>query len=186
MLEVDKALLEQRRRTGIDRLDEMWEGVLHMAPAPANEHQFIATRLAAFLCAGLPGHAVLVQANVSTRQRWNSDYRIPDVSVVAGAPRSSEYVEPIAVFEVRSPGDESYEKLPFYAALRVADVVIIDRDTRAIDAFALGPDGYAQVTADAHGWVRVASVGVQLRTEPSALPRLQARMAGDASEPQSI
>jgi hypothetical protein len=41
MLEVDPALLEQRRRLGLDRWDEMWEGVLHMAPAPANEHQRI-------------------------------------------------------------------------------------------------------------------------------------------------
>jgi hypothetical protein len=27
-------LREQRRRSGLDRLDEVWEGVLHMVPAP--------------------------------------------------------------------------------------------------------------------------------------------------------
>ena len=31
--------LAVRRRTGIDRWDEMWEGVLHMPPAPNYEHQ---------------------------------------------------------------------------------------------------------------------------------------------------
>src|SRR5689334_20859173 len=41
MLEVDPSLLEQRRRLGLDRFDEMWEGVLHMTPSPANEHQRI-------------------------------------------------------------------------------------------------------------------------------------------------
>jgi hypothetical protein len=40
--EVDGATLERRRRTGVERFDEMWEGVLHMAPAPTNRHQEIA------------------------------------------------------------------------------------------------------------------------------------------------
>ncbi len=37
-LEVSDEELAWRRRTGIDRYDEMWEGVLYMAPAPAYEH----------------------------------------------------------------------------------------------------------------------------------------------------
>ena len=32
--EVPEYMLWERRRTGADRWDEMWEGVLHMAPAP--------------------------------------------------------------------------------------------------------------------------------------------------------
>ena len=46
---LDPALLEQRRRLGLDRWDEMWEGVLHMAPAPANEHQRVVGELLVFL-----------------------------------------------------------------------------------------------------------------------------------------
>jgi hypothetical protein len=34
-------LLERRRRSGLDRLDEVWEGVLHMVPAPSGEHAYI-------------------------------------------------------------------------------------------------------------------------------------------------
>jgi len=49
LLEVDPSLLEQRRRLGLDRWDEMWEGVLHMSPAPAREHQRILTELLVFL-----------------------------------------------------------------------------------------------------------------------------------------
>jgi hypothetical protein len=49
MLEVDAALLEQRRRLGLDRGDEMWEGVLHMTPAPSNEHRRILDELLFFL-----------------------------------------------------------------------------------------------------------------------------------------
>lgn len=39
MPEVSPAILAWRKRTGADRWDEMWEGVLHMAPLPNREHQ---------------------------------------------------------------------------------------------------------------------------------------------------
>lgn len=32
-------VLAFRKRTGADRWDEMWEGVLHMPPVPTPEHQ---------------------------------------------------------------------------------------------------------------------------------------------------
>ena len=33
-----EALLERRRRLGQDLFDEVWEGVLHMNPAPSGRH----------------------------------------------------------------------------------------------------------------------------------------------------
>ena len=39
LLDVQPYFLEERRRVGADRWDEMWNGVLHMAPAPNIEHQ---------------------------------------------------------------------------------------------------------------------------------------------------
>ena len=36
--EVPEHVLAERRRTGADRWDEMWEGVLHMAAAPNRRH----------------------------------------------------------------------------------------------------------------------------------------------------
>jgi len=38
-------LLEQRRISGLDRLDEVWEGVLHMVPAPGFGHAILASEL---------------------------------------------------------------------------------------------------------------------------------------------
>ena len=35
MANVPEHILEWRRRTGADQWDEMWEGVLHMAPSPS-------------------------------------------------------------------------------------------------------------------------------------------------------
>lgn len=41
-----EALLERRRRAGVDRLDEVWQGVLHVVPGPSLEHARISTQLA--------------------------------------------------------------------------------------------------------------------------------------------
>jgi predicted transcriptional regulator of viral defense system len=40
------ALKERRRVSGLDRLDEVWEGVLHIVPAPTGEHADITQQLA--------------------------------------------------------------------------------------------------------------------------------------------
>jgi len=37
--EVPPDILAWRKRTGADMWDEMWDGVLHMAPLPNREHQ---------------------------------------------------------------------------------------------------------------------------------------------------
>jgi hypothetical protein len=50
-----RALIERRKRSGLHRLDEVWDGVLHMTPAPSFEHARIAQQLAVLLDA--PAHA---------------------------------------------------------------------------------------------------------------------------------
>jgi hypothetical protein len=86
MLDVSPELLAHRRLTGIDRRDEMWEGVLHMAPAPNREHQRILDELIMFL-----GPLIKQQArgtlqsgiNVFGEASPKENYRIPDMSFVA-------------------------------------------------------------------------------------------------------
>lgn len=41
-----EALFERRRRAGVDRLDEVWEGVRHMIPGPSFEHAQLSQQLA--------------------------------------------------------------------------------------------------------------------------------------------
>jgi Uma2 family endonuclease len=122
-------LIRFRELTGADRFDEMWEGVLHMAPSPTFHHQTHASRLLSFFVevwCPVTGGAAVMQINVSSPERWDQDYRIPEVSVILPdrVPRGEAmFVQPNVVFEVRSPGDETYEKLPFYAAIGVEAVV---------------------------------------------------------------
>jgi Uma2 family endonuclease len=75
--------------------------------------------------------------------------------------RKREYIvgPPLVGVEFRSPGDESYEKLPFYASLGVPEVWIIDRDAKSPEIFHLVNTAYESVVSNPEGWVRSSAVG---------------------------
>jgi len=83
------------------------------------------------------------------------------------------------VVEIRSPGDESFEKLPFYAKLGVPEVWIIDRDTKVPQLHELTEGDYEQQTAEADGWLKSGATGVWLRAGPNR--RLAIRLGDDAT-----
>ena len=49
LLEPDPKWLEERRRLGHDRFDEVWDGVLHVVPSPNAYHQIFESDLEAVL-----------------------------------------------------------------------------------------------------------------------------------------
>lgn len=164
-------VLRFRERTGADRFDEMWQGVLHMTPSPGFKHQTCASRILSFFlevwCPRTAGAAVM-QVNVSTPERWDQDYRIPDVSVMMPdrvPDAEAMFVRPNVVFEIRSPGDETYEKLPFYAAVGIEAVVVVERDTKAVQVFAVTGGDFVLAPPSAEGWTLIAPVDVELRAE---------------------
>ncbi len=67
------------------------------------------------------------------------DYRVPDLVVSRPENRTRHGVEGRAelVVELRSPGDETYHKLGFYAEMEVQELVVIDPDTCSIELFVL-------------------------------------------------
>ena len=67
--------------------------------------------------------------------------------------------------EIHSPGDEAYEKLPFYAKLGVPEVWIIHRDSRAVEIQVRGGDEYECLKPAADGWLHSTAEGVQTRTK---------------------
>ena len=163
VLEVSDRELEDRRRRGLDRFDEMWEGVLHMAPAPLYEHQRVVAAITEFvgpLCRRT-GRGELVPAiNVFDEASTLEDYRIPDFSFVA---KGREHIiardgtrggGPDAVIEIRSPYDETYDKFPFFARLAVREVIVIHRDTKQPELYRLAGSQYVAVQTDADGWLR--------------------------------
>ena len=162
-----------REHCGADRFDEMWAGVLHMAPTPTFHHQSHASRILSFFVdvwGPRTGSTAVMQVNVSTPERWDQDYRIPDVSVLLPdrVPQGEAmFVQPNVVFEIRSPGDETYEKLSFYAAVGVDALVVVERDTKAAQVFARSGEHFALVPPSGEGWTLIAPVGVELRAESS-------------------
>jgi Uma2 family endonuclease len=179
--------LARRKAWGLDRRDEMWEGVLHVTPAPTVEHQRILDELIRFL-GGLIKAAgrgtVLSGINVFGGAE---DDRIPDLTFVA-AGRESILAEdgvrdegPDAVVEIRSPHDESYEKLPFYAAIGTRDVVVIDRDTKRPEVFRLAGSQYVALQPDRDGWLLAETLQIRFRVLDGAPPRLAMEDAADAA-----
>src|SRR5262245_38291646 len=107
-------VVAMRQRTGADRWDEMWEGVLHMPPMPNRQHQDFEFDLEAYLrrhWARALGAKVYHGINLASPGGWPDDFRVPDLVLLTPerfAIDHNEYFEgaPDAVVEIHSPGDE--------------------------------------------------------------------------------
>ena len=163
ILQLPEEELVRRRQTGIDRYDEMWAGVLHMAPAPAYEHQRMVSAIDRFVGALCDRYARGVLApgiNVFSDASGSQDYRIPDLTFVSAerqhiiAPDGIRGGGPDVVIEIRSPEDETYAKLPFFARLGVREVIVVQRDSKDVEIFRLVGSEYMAVLQDDRGWTR--------------------------------
>jgi Uma2 family endonuclease len=137
-----RELLERRKMLGQDRKDEVWEGVLHMVPAPGHSHAKVAQQLAEML--GPLARAAGLQPTMAEFNLGDSDedYRVPDGGL--HRPGAAEMWHPTAalVVEIVSPGDDTWKKLPFYAAHDVDELLIVDPDTRTVHWLALADGRY--------------------------------------------
>jgi Uma2 family endonuclease len=133
-------LKERRRISGLDRLDEVWEGVLHMVPAPTDGHADIESQLHRII--GAPakqaGLRMIGQSNLGEGEH---DFRVPDSALHRPGPAGTWHPTAALVVEIVSPGDESWEKLPFYAAHEVDEVLIVDPQTRSVSWLGLEDGG---------------------------------------------
>jgi Uma2 family endonuclease len=137
-------VLESRRRSGLDRLDEIWEGVYHMVPAPSEAHGDLESQLHAILrpLARQAGLKMIGQSNLGESEH---DFRVPDGALHRSPPGGVWHPTAALVIEVVSPGDESWEKLPFYAAHDVDEVLIVDPQERSVSWLALEGGEYRPV-----------------------------------------
>ncbi len=139
--EQGEALIQERRRLGLDRYDEVWEGMYVMPSLPSNAHQELVDDLGVIihevikkpgLGKGYPG------VNVSDRRlRWKDNYRCPDLAVVLRGSRAIDcgthfHLGPDFLVEIESPGDDTEDKVPFYSQIGVRELLIIHRDRRTL------------------------------------------------------
>lgn len=135
-----EALLERRRRLGQDILDEVWDGVYVMRQVPGVWHADVATQLAVMFGA-LAREAGLVAMIANFNLGAPNDYRVPDGGVLTDRGLDRLYVPSAElVVEIVAPGDGTWEKLGFYAAHHVTELLIIEPSAREIHWLALSPD----------------------------------------------
>jgi Uma2 family endonuclease len=140
------ALLERRRRAGADRLDEVWEGVHHMVPAPSGEHADIAQQLAVLLDAPARAAGLVPTMHEFNLGESERDFRVPDGGLHRHRPRGAWQASAALVVEIVSPDDETQEKLPFYAEHSVDEILIVDPTDRTVTWLSLRDGRYQPVS----------------------------------------
>jgi len=184
MPKVPEHILEWRRRTGADQWDEMWEGVLHMAPSPNRDHQDFELALAMWLrmnWAQPKGCRVFTRINLAEPGGWPDNFRIPDIVLLTPARFEidrNEYFDgaPDVVVEIRSPDDETYEKLSFYSSIGVSEIWVIDRDDKSPELYQVigGDPQIKQASRD--GWIESEATGIDFRSTRSG--EFEIRLSG--------
>lgn len=132
---------------------------------------------------GRPLHAkVIQQINLASVGGWPDDFRIPDITLLTSDRfyiNRNEYFEgpPNRLIEIHSPGDETYEKLTWYAELGVPEVWIIHRDTKKPEIHLLRRGRYRKQRVLTSGWLRSPGTGIELRRAKGN--KLGIRLTGD-------
>ena len=163
-----------------------------MPPAPSPEHQDFGWTLESWLrnkWAKQNHGRVFHDVNVASVGTWPNDYRIPDLIVLTDASQAVQkdvYFEgpPDIVAEIRSPEDESFEKLSFYADLGVREVWILDRDTKVPTLYILRNGHYETKAPQPDGWLLSEVTGIELRSMQPG--KLSIRLQGDRSTHEDI
>ncbi|HSI35178.1 MAG TPA: Uma2 family endonuclease, partial [Tepidisphaeraceae bacterium] len=176
---ITERLIAERKASGLDAHDEVWDGVYFMPPIANNEHQSFLGRMVVVFgnLVTLKGLGEVVPgANVSDRDDWTSNYRVPDMLVfLNGNPSVNKVTHwrggPDLAVEIVSPRDRSREKLAFYAAVGTREVLLIDRDPWQLELYRLSGDEMVEVgrsSLQASESVASAVVPVSLRMIPGA------------------
>lgn len=181
LIDAPEAVLEHRRLLGLDKKDECWDGEWHLVNPPKLWHSRLATNL--LLLLGPIARSVGLEPYGDCAGVFGAEnnWRVPDQVYArhdAGFEDGLRSAE--LLVEVRSPGDESYKKLPFYASRGIGEVLIIHRD-RTFELRRLGGDGaYFEVGADDDGVTSSSALPVGLQTVKG--PALRITWEGGAAE----
>jgi len=140
-IEVEQ-LMKRRKRLGLDLYDEVWEGTYHMAPMARLGHGQLQAQVLALLEPLAERVGLLVSGPFNLGQL--NDFRVPDGGLYRGeSDPDTVYLDTAAlVVEIVSVGDETYDKLPFYAARQVNEVLVVDATERRVQVLVLTGDAY--------------------------------------------
>ena len=103
-----------------------------MVPGPSFEHAHVAQQLGELL-----GPLARAAGLVPTMHEFNlgeseHDFRVPDGGLHRPGAAGAWLSTAALVVEIRSPDDETWQKLPFYAAHHVDEILIVDMAERKV------------------------------------------------------
>ena len=137
------SLIADRKRQGLDRHDELWQGEYHMSPAASFEHADAVGSLHLLLGPGARaiGLRNVGEFNLGVRR----DFRVPDLGFHRGRPTGTWLATAAIVVEVLSPDDETREKYGFYFDRGVEELLVVDPIERTAQWYARGAIGFDPV-----------------------------------------
>jgi len=144
-----QALIQRRHQAGADRLDEVWEGVRHMVPGPSLEHARISTQLAELLSPLARAAGLLAAISEFNLGESEHDFRVPDGGLHRPGATGVWHATAALIVEILSPDDESWQKLPFYAAHNVDEILIVEPADRTVSWLGLRDGEYQPIQQSA-------------------------------------
>jgi Uma2 family endonuclease len=189
-----RRIVARRRARGIDKFDEVWDGVYVMSPLADDTHQELTGLFyEVFQEANLPrGTRVRPGVNVSDRDDdWRRNYRCPDVVVFLPDTRAEcrgayWLGGPDLAVEILSPRDRARRKMPFYARVGTRELLLIDRAPWALELYRLEGDAMVRAgtsTLDRPDAIASAVLPLSFRLvageEADRRPRVEVRHAID-------
>ncbi len=153
----EETLIADRHHRGIDRWDEVWNGVYRIVPPPDNQHQWLVGQIGGILhdLVDRSGRGtVYLGCNVSDRgEDWTHNYRCPDLAVYLNDNPAADLGThweggPDLAIEIVRPGDASHDKLDFYSAVGTRELQILDRDPWRLELYRAVEGRLSLVSAD--------------------------------------
>ncbi len=176
LVNAPESLLDERRRLGMEKFDERWEGEWHFVNPPKSWHALLNGDMLVVLRPHADRAGLRSTADALGVFAADNDWRVADQAYVRPEQIVEEGVTGAElVVEFRSPGDESYEKLPFYAGSGITEAMIVHRDRR-FELYRLDGAGGYQPIEDGRSTV----LGVTFSTVEG--PKLRIDWEGGSAE----
>lgn len=138
-------LMERRRLAGADKLDEVWDGVVHMSPDASIPHGRVANQLAELLSPLARAVGLVPVVQPFNLGEPGPNFRIPDGGLLREGTASAWVQTAALVIEVVSPGDDSWNKFDYFADHDVSEVLIVDPHKQSVHWFALADGEYKPI-----------------------------------------
>ncbi len=137
-----EALIEKRRRLGLDGHDEVWDGVYVMAPHAHSDHGIVEEELRLALGPRAKRAGLIPGSSFNVGEP--DDFRVPDGGYHRTRPGTLYVPTAAMVLEVLSPDDETFAKFDFYARRGVEEVLVADPDARTVRCWQLSGADYVE------------------------------------------